>query len=38
VVAQHKDDLGRTNGLKHKINLVYPFPITARPKSFDLTM
>jgi len=38
VVAQHKDDLGRTNVLKHKINLVHPFPITARPKSFDLTM
>src|SRR6266498_536019 len=38
VVAQHKDDVGRTNVLKHKINLVHPFPITARPKSFDLTM
>ena len=38
VVAQHKDDLDRTNILKHKINLVYPFPITARPKSFDLAM
>src|SRR6266540_2209820 len=38
VVAQHKDDVGRTNVLKHKINLVYPFPITARPKSFDPAM
>jgi len=38
VIAQHKDDLGRTNVLKHKINLVHPFPITARPKSFDLAM
>src|SRR6266498_200068 len=38
VVAQHKDDLGRTNVLKHKINLVHPFPITAKPKSFDLSM
>src|SRR6266540_5770915 len=38
VVAQHKDDLGRTNILKHKINLVHPFPITARPKSFDPAM
>ena len=38
VVAQHKDDLGRTNVLKHKINLVYPFSITAKPKSFDLAM
>src|SRR6266540_3959806 len=38
VVAQHKDDLGRTNVLKHKINLVHPFSITTRPKSFDLTM
>jgi len=38
VVAQHKDDLERTNILKHKINLVHPFPITARPKSFDPTM
>src|SRR6266498_3216353 len=38
VVAQHKDDVGRTNILKHKINLVHPFPITARPKSFDLAM
>ena len=24
--------------LKHKINLVYPFLITARPKSFDPSM
>ena len=38
VVAQHKDDLGRTNVLKHKINLVHPFLITARPKSFDSGM
>ena len=38
MVAQHKDDLGRTNVLKHKINLVHLFPITARPKSFDLAM
>src|SRR6266540_3177616 len=38
MIAQHKDDLGRTNVLKHKINLVHPFPITARPKSFDLAM
>ena len=38
VVAQYKDDLGRTNILKHKINLVHPFPITARPKSFDPAM
>ncbi len=38
VVAQHKDDLGRTNIFKHKINLVHPFPITARPKSFDPVM
>src|SRR6266540_1652990 len=38
VVAQHKDDLGRTNILKHKINLVHPFSITAKPKSFDPAM
>ena len=38
VIAQHKDDVGRTNVLKHKINLVHPFPITARPKSFDPAM
>ncbi len=38
VVAQHKDDLEQTNILKHKINLVHPFPITAKPKSFDLGM
>src|SRR6266498_2988546 len=38
VIAQHKNDLGRTNVLKHKINLIHPFPITARPKSFDLAM
>src|SRR6266540_2615717 len=38
VVAQHKDDLRRTNVLKHKINLIHLFPITARPKSFDPTM
>ncbi len=38
MIAQHKDDLGQTNVLKHKINLVHPFPITARPKSFDLAM
>jgi len=38
VVVQHKDDLGRTNILKHKISLVHPFPITARPKSFDPAM
>jgi len=38
VVAQHKDDLGRTNVLKHKISLVHLFLITARPKSFDLAM
>ena len=38
VVAQHKDDIGRMNVLKHKINLVHPFPITARPKSFDPVM
>ncbi len=38
VVAQHKDDLGRTNVLKHKINLVHPFSITAKPKSFDPAM
>ncbi len=38
VVAQHKDDLGRTNVLKHKISLVHPFPIIARPKSFNPAM
>jgi len=38
VVAQHKDDLGRTNILKHKINLVHSFPITAKPKLFDPAM
>ncbi len=38
VVMQHKDDLWWTNILKHKINLIYPFPITARPKSFDMAM
>src|SRR6266540_3251850 len=38
VIAQHKDDLGRTNVFKHKINLVHPFLITARPKSFDSAM
>src|SRR6266542_3127587 len=38
MVAQHKDDIGRTNVLKHKINLIHPFPITARPKSFDPAM
>ncbi len=35
VVTQHKDDLRQTNVFKHKINLVHPFPITAKPKSFD---
>ena len=35
VVAQHKDNLGQTNVFKHRINLVYLFPITARSKSFD---
>src|SRR6266511_6220586 len=38
VVAQYKDDVGRTNVLKHKINLVYLFPIIARPKSFNPAM
>src|SRR6266542_1919920 len=38
VVTQHKEDVGQTNVLKHKINLVHPFPITARPKSFDPAM
>ena len=38
MVVQHKDDLRRTNVLKHKINLVHPFPITAKPKSFDPAM
>ena len=38
VVAQHKDDLGQTNILKHKINLLHLFLITARPKSFDPAM
>ncbi len=38
IVTQHKDDLGRTNILKHKINLIHPFLITAKPKSFDLRM
>ncbi len=38
VIAQHKDNLGRTNVLKHKISLVHPFSITARLKSFNLTM
>src|SRR6266542_5648253 len=38
MVAQHKDDVGRMNVFKHKINLMHPFPITARPKSFDLAM
>ncbi len=38
VVTQHKDDLGQTNILKYKINLVHLFPITARPKSFDPAM
>jgi len=38
VVTQHKDDLGRTNVLKHKINLVHPFLITVKLKSFDLDM
>jgi len=35
VIAQHNNNLGRTNVLKHKINLIHPFPITAKPKSFD---
>src|SRR6266540_5322487 len=38
VVAQHKDDVGRTNILKYKINLIHLFPIIARPKSFDPAM
>jgi len=38
VVAQHNNDLKRTNILKHKINLVHPFSITAKPKSFDPDM
>ncbi len=38
VVAQHKNDLGCTNILKHKINLVHPFPITVKSKSFDPAM
>ena len=36
VVAQNSNDLGQTNVLKHKINLVHPFSITAKPKTFDL--
>ena len=38
VIAQHKDDLRWTNILKHKINLVHPFSIMAKPKSFDPAM
>ena len=38
VVAQHKDNLGWTNVLKHKINLVHSFLIIAKSKSFDLEM
>ena len=38
VIAQHRDDLGRTNILKHKINLVHPFPIIVKLKSFEPTM
>ncbi len=38
VVAQYKDDLGCINVLKHKINLVHLFSITAKPKSFDPNM
>ena len=38
VVAQHKNNLEGTNILKHKINLVYPFPIKARLKLFDPAM
>ncbi len=38
VVFQHSNDIGKTNILKHKINLVHPFPIMAKPKTFDLSM
>jgi len=35
VMAQHKNDVRRTNILKHKINLIHPFSIMAKPKLFD---
>ncbi len=35
MIAQHNNDLGRTNILKHKINLIHPFLIMAKLKSFD---
>ena len=38
VMTQHKDDLGQTNVLKHKINLVHLFPIMVKSKSFDPAM
>ena len=38
VIAQYKDNLKQMNVLKHKINLVHPFLITAKPKLFDPAM
>ncbi len=38
MVVQHKDDLEWTNVLKHKINLIHLFLITAKPKSFESAM
>ena len=38
MIAQNSNDLGQTNVFKYKINLIHPFPITAKPKTFDLRM
>ncbi len=38
MIAQHSNNLERTNVLKHKINLIHPFPIIAKSKSFDPDM
>ena len=38
MIVQYKNDLGQTNVLKYKINLVYSFPIMAKPKLFDSGM
>src|SRR6266540_1788422 len=38
MIAQNSNDLGQTNVFKYKINLIHPFPITAKPKIFDLRM
>ena len=35
IIFKGSHDLGQTSVIEHKINLVHPFPITARQKTFD---